>query len=577
MVTGPGATFLESLAQPSNIANTQANTARTLADIPLLQAQTQGAQIQNANAQMGLNYWRSIMSGDQSGVGGDNSSNPAAGGDAANSKPMVGDTGVGIDDLSAHAQANFAPVPTAPPPALLKQAMIANHFNPGSGDMIIANWKANVESMNTRRSQAADLSYQHMDNISTAPDAGEQLARLEPQVYAQLKQQYADDDPKQFEQDVRDFATHYAAVVHPYSGRPTEMTNGVLIDKNSSKQVTGTDKVYPGMSAEDAQKTWNALGDPTLDTLGNQVPRYKVLGYATQEAAFAAAERASRNPTGGNAPAAANNTPPATPAQPTPPVAPVAPARPAPAAAPAAGGVPPIPKLQPPAGLPPVAQKDYYANAQKYGMEQVQPPIDDAASNGANRLQLNADAARALPNAAVGPAADWLNDGRRLLVSVGAADQATADKVKDTTTLNKDLTQNALQSGKLMFGSRYTQSEVGLMLTKANASGQMTPEAIHELLLQDNLRSKYAIQMQSDYNKYTAAGGDPSKFKGWYSTVNPLQKFATVNRPAADIELQVQEGKIKAPQSAVDHLNANPSLAPQFLQYYAPGSVNSGR
>lgn len=167
--------------------------------------------------------------------------------------------------------------------------------------------------------------------------------------------------------------------------------------------------------------------------------------------------------------------------------------------------------------------------------------IQDAADNGNNRLQLNADAARSLPNAATGPGADWLNEGRKYLVQAGLASPEQAQKVVDTTTLNKDLTQNALQSGKLMFGSKYTESEVGLMLTKANASGQMTPQAIHELLLQDNLRSQYAIQKQKDYEQFTSQGGDPRKFDGWYNTNYSLQRFATQNRGAADAALKAQE------------------------------------
>jgi hypothetical protein len=107
--------------------------------------------------------------------------------------------------------------------------------------------------------------------------------------------------------------------------------------------------------------------------------------------------------------------------------------------------------------------------------------------------------------------------------------------------LNKDLTQTALQSGRMMFGSRFTQNEVGLMLTKANPSATTTQAAVHELLLQDNLRAGYATQKQGDYETFVSQGGDPRKFGAWYNRNFPLQKYAIANRDAADAALTQQE------------------------------------
>jgi hypothetical protein len=122
-----------------------------------------------------------------------------------------------------------------------------------------------------------------------------------------------------------------------------------------------------------------------------------------------------------------------------------------------------------------------------------------------------------------------------------AADQAATDQV-----LAKDLVTTALQRGKQLFGSRFTQSEVGIMLTRAAPSPDMAKVAIKFLLESDNAVQGYAVQQASDFGRYLNSGGDPMAFRGWYAKSFPvtdalskvhLAQSAPVQLPANVVQL----------------------------------------
>lgn len=206
-----------------------------------------------------------------------------------------------------------------------------------------------------------------------------------------------------------------------------------------------------------------------------------------------------------------------------------------------------VPKYAPASGVgPQTTLSQEYDKAVVAKDTATRDALSEQSNNANSRLQFNSDAAANLQKAATGPAADFKTYLRQVGVNTGLITQKQADEAASTIVLNKDLTQNALMAGKLMFGSRYTNSEVGIMLTKANASGTMPPEAIHELLVQDNLRSGYAVQKQADYDKFTGMGGDPRKFDSWYNTNFPLQKYVNTNRSTVDASLKQQEGTTQA-------------------------------
>src|ERR1700683_4899516 len=165
MVTGPGTSFLEGLAQPSQIANTQANTAVQQAQIPLLGAQATGADLQNQQTKMFLDAL--------TGAGGASGGGASGAGVAPSASPQpnpVGATGVDAADITQHAFDKFAPVPTALPPQLAARAAYLNALKPGSGDaLIIAPYKAQVDGVNQTRALGANNTYQGSVAVANAP------------------------------------------------------------------------------------------------------------------------------------------------------------------------------------------------------------------------------------------------------------------------------------------------------------------------------------------------------------------------------------------------------------------------
>jgi hypothetical protein len=577
----PWSNLLPQYQSPGQMAVQNANVANTNANTGLIQAQTQGADIQNQMTGMQLGYRQQYNDQYMNGGGAQGAQAPSGGGST------ISNYGVSPDDVVNGVVSKFAPLPTARPASVLQQQQAAGiAYGPEAANLVGQKYDAAVATQNQQRQLAANTTYQQAAAVATAPagSAWEVLNRLNPDFAAHIKQQYADDTPAQLDADVRELANHTGAAVHQYTGRETDMTNGVLIDKPSGRPVVGTDQVLTGLDAAGKNSSWKEANTMVDVGASAKVPQYKASGFSSPEAYVIAADRAARSsattngstsPQGGAPPASAsppqggssggNLVAPATgaPAQPNT-------ASPAPrsanvpasntgqAAGPATGANAPtaadpwksIPKIPPELTNPnsittPILKAQSDALVKKDS--ELRDSIQEAADNANNRMQLNADAARALPNAATGAGADWLTAGRKFLVTTGLASQEQADKVTDTTTLNKELTQNALQSGKLMFGSKFTEGETGIMLNKANASGEMTPQTIHELLLQDNLRSQYAVQKQQDYERYTTDGGDPRKFDGWYNTTHSLQKFAVQNRAAVDAQLKQQEAGPQRP------------------------------
>jgi hypothetical protein len=500
------------------------------------------------------------------------------------------------DDAVAHAQNTYGQLPVTFTPQeqqwIQQMKSTNNPVLTAQADAFVSGRQQATQQVNAQRQYQAQQKYSVASDVAAAPEASAftVLQRYSPDIAKGIAAQHPADFTTDSmgnvvatpagNADAAAYARTVAASVYPHTGRESAMVNGQLIDVKSGKPVPGIDQVMTGLDAAGKDKSFEEANTPVDTGAPQKLLRYQVTidpqtgrPFTSALAYVMAADRAARSSAATNSsPSPQGNTPPASPPQggssggnlvasassttPKQNAAPSAagagaggPTATAPGPAGTSANTPSspwsaIPKI-PPALTNPNSITTPILKAQSDALvkkdSDMRDSIQEAADNGNNRLQLNADAARALPNAATGPGADWLNDGRKFLVQIGAASPDTAQKVVDTTTLNKDLTQNALQSGKLMFGSKYTESEVGLMLTKANASGEMTPQAIHELLLQDNLRSQYAVQKQADYEQYTSKGGDPRKFDGWYNTNFSLQKFATQNRAAADAALKQQE------------------------------------
>jgi hypothetical protein len=569
----PWSNLLAPYNSPNQLAQQNASIQQTQAQTGYVGAQTQGQDLQNQLLQSQLNYRQQLPDAVSAiGQGSGNSSPPAPG--------SLEDGGLDAGSIQNHIDSKFYVNPAWTPQEARAMNIAMLSGQPGATDAVKTAHDMRIQNAQAASTKDASTTYDNAQQIATAP-AGTALTVLNrftapdmQAAQASIKQVAEDKGwtPEQTDQHVREIATEIGGSSFMYSKYAAKAArdekDGVYKDERGREVLGSTQSGLSQQQRVDLAEKGSAMVDVGAP---QKVPLWQANGARSLQDWV----QQQRGSTGSGAPPSApspsppqggssggNLVAPSTGAPAQPNTAPPAP-RPANAPAPSSGntGQAPgpatganaptaadpwksIPKIPPELTNPnsittPILKAQSDALVKKDS--ELRDSIQEAADNGNNRLQLNADAARALPNAATGPTADWLNDGRKFLVQLGVASPETAQKVVDTTTLNKDLTQNALQSGKLMFGSKYTESEVGLMLTKANASGEMTPQAIHELLLQDNLRSQYAVQKQADYERYTSGGGDPRKFDGWYNTTHSLQKFAVQNRPAADAQLKQQE------------------------------------
>jgi hypothetical protein len=307
------------IAQMAGIPLTQAQTQQTQANTQQIQTQTQGAQLANQQAALQYKLFQNALLGIQ---GNTADAAPSGSGlsssdlDAGTGNPQMGATGVGSDDVAQAAFSKYAPVPTAPPPNVMRQAMaFAMAGHPQTAAAIKAQWDAGVANTNQNKQKDATQAYVVAQMVSSAPPgvAFAVLRQVNPNSAAALKAKYPDDSDAQLDQDTRLFAQHIGAAVHQYTGRPTTMTNGVLIDQTDGEPVLGTDQVLTGLSAEDKQKAFEAGNE--LITVNRsdgstiQIPRWQLIGAHSPEGYVVAADHMARIHAN-----AASNAPPGTPA-----------------------------------------------------------------------------------------------------------------------------------------------------------------------------------------------------------------------------------------------------------------------
>lgn len=233
------------------------------------------------------------------------------------------------------------------------------------------------------------------------------------------------------------------------------------------------------------------------------------------------------------------------------PVLAVPPLTPAPSGAPtaAAPNADPwatIPKLPTPQGAGPQSTYSKELAGQQAQMAAKQSEGYAAQAENANqRIATNNQALSLVDKADTGPGSSFITDFKNLWQSYVPSKDFDNDPASNIA-LNKDLVNAAIQKGKGMFGSRFTQSEVGLMLTRAAPSADQTKTAVKFLLNSDNAQQQYQVQQANDFGTYLQKGGDPTRFAGWYAQAFPMTAAtAAVPLPGAqhpaDINLLLQK------------------------------------
>lgn len=560
LVTGPSQSFLESLQLPTDVAQKQAQTGLAQAQIPFTQAQTQAEQLQNTWTQAQLEGLPALLGGGNGGAPGaapaPSPNGTPAGGAAAPAGPTpIGSTGLSDADMDEKIRDGYAPVPTAPPPQVLQRAMSASLLfkNPAYGQMVIEQWKAQVEGVNQQRSLAASNSYQAASSVANAPAgaAFETLDKMNPDLAAALKQRYANDTPEQFDKDIRLAAGHYAANTWQYSGRAGHYDNGVLIDDKSGSQVVGSDQVFTGLDPKAKQAAFDKANEMVTVGAGLPQPKYQAAGFRSAADYVLAADRAARGGAGQSpASASAASTGAPTPGAPggnivsgatAPTAAPAAPTAVAPrTTAPAAAPQPVDPALK-----TALADTTFRQPAPPRPTDQpsLTAATDQAKATVAARTSLLQQAQTDTNGAAT--ADTYLAAAQRVLSSprappaglsaytqalISRAMQALGITSGDYATryqeVAKYLGNAALQNARQTYGARMTQKEVDLQLNELSPSTTMTPDAINDLIAQMRAQAKYSIDSAARTRQYLGAGNDPQQFEVWNQKYFPRQQVA---------------------------------------------------
>lgn len=540
----------------------------------LIGQQTQAAQLANQRSAIQLGLFQQLMGGQGTGA-------QPGGAPAASAQPpagAIGSTGATPDDIASHAFNSFAPVPTARPTALVQKAGLAAMAGvPEYGQNLLAQYDQSVATTNQQRQLGATSAYLAAQSVANAPAgaAWSVLNRQNPNAAAAIQQQYADDTPEQLDQDVRLYASHVGAAVHQYSNRPTDMQNGVLVDKVDGKPVLGTDQVLTGLSATDKQKAFEDANKLVTVPQGNgnpdlTVPQWKAMGAHSAESYVIAADQAARS--SANAPASPQSG---------------AGAPPLLSAATGSATSAPAPK-QPASGsqaaAPVGAAPNPYADSDyKLAVPKVQPgvgstpgQIDQQKATVAARTDLLKDSQDATSTAA--QSLTYLNAAKAIMQSKGAPTVGLtgplANEVSrvfggvDATNYQevaKYLGNAALQNAKATYGQRMTQSEVGLQLNELSPSTKMTPDAINNLIGTNIRNAQYTMDSAQRVNKYLGTGGDPQQFSEWNQKYWPQSKAVNGSSAAPSASAATMPTGAKLQAYATAHFGGDVGKASAFL------------
>jgi hypothetical protein len=364
-----------------------------------------------------------------------------------------------------------------------------------------------------------------------------------------------------FDQDGADakataYAQHLAAVSHLYSGRPTHMDNGQLVDDKTGQAVTGQAQLFTGLDAKERQaeydKAMETVKWTTPDNVEHSDQRWRAPaayggygGKLTPAAAMLTADQAARHQPDGAAtyppgviPNAAVGQGPAAGGMAAPVHGAVAAVRvnaknnrPAPTTgadiaagkAPATGadqgtlpGVNPaaLPKMVSPVsgqgagsgGTIGTATQTALAGRQNQEIENAKTAGTDAQTMRSQITQAKAEIPKIDPRT-VGPGSTLYNG---MLKAYTAAAGSAPDSLIDENVLDKFLNQiGASNVRNLLSGQRITNQEMMTFLTRGSPSTAMPLGGITHLLNYLDADNEYTLRYNRTKMMALKSGADP--------------------------------------------------------------------
>jgi Chaperone of endosialidase len=526
--------------------NTQASLAKT-ADVT---AQAQGQQISNQMSQLGLRTAKSAL------APGANSGLPTT--------PVRPQGMVSADPNDPQEQAfnQFAPLPTARPDAVTNKIFALKLIGKDSAADALGNqYDQQIAKINQTRAQGANAAYLSMTQIANAQQPGQAFALLQkanPTQAAQIQQ--AGGSPADMDQAAKTWAATKGLGAHQYSGRPTDMQNGVMLDSLLNAPVIGSDQVMTGLTGPEKAAAFNDWTSSV--TLGNGLPgkKFQAYGYASPEAAILAQDRAARLT---SSPSTASG-PPTTPIPSAVPGAGTASGAPGPArtagappnvarAAPRPAPAPAAPTAVPTSGDPYLDKALTGAVANPRYREPALPPVTDQLSRAAadkqqamnidNRQALLTDASKIASEQST--ARQYLTAAKAIMDSKGAPTTGVPGAVRnwisskfngvDATNyqeVSKNLINAAVQQGHTNFPNA-TQSEFATQTSQMSPSTSMPPDAIKDLIGVGLRTSDYMLKSADRATLWAKTPGvDAMAFNDWNQKNYPREKLVNAQATA---------------------------------------------
>lgn len=538
-------------------ADSYVTTQEGLAKAQNVQQEAKGRGIANEYAQTGLDAYRSALKGQ---------------GNVAMPTPVrpAGMVSSDPNDPQESAFTRFAPLPTARPDAVNQAVTGMTMGRQGEAAKTYGDqWDQKIAGANQQRQQSANATYLQAAEIASAPpgQAFAKLAKSNPQQAQQLQQKTGAQSPEQLDQSAREYASHLGLAAHQYSGRPIDMTNGVMIDRQTGQPVVGSTQIMTGLTpAEKAAKYSEAINPVTLEN-GLPGQTWKKNGFASPEAMVLAADKAARlsSATSNNAAPQVGVTAPA------PGVAPTQSAAP-----PARAAAPPAPRTTPPAApaTPATNSTDPYLEKAladpEYKLAPLPKVVDQTTKEKAlktqeinltQRLKLLQDSEQATSAAATSlqymHAAKSIMDSKGATVGVYGGLLAKASQVmgggpqsQNYQELAKYLGNAAIQMGKANFPNA-TQSEVGLQMTELSPNTKMDDATINNLLNTNIRSSQYTLDSANRAKDYVdRGGGDPNNFNKWNQKYYPRDRI--INTPTEGaVPVKSKDEAMKLPSGTV--------------------------
>jgi hypothetical protein len=458
---------------------------------------------------------------------------------------------------------NYVPTYTAQEMKMLQASKSLSIADPARGKALFDNMNAQREARMAQQNSQNQLQmgnvYDAASSVATkGQGAFNALMAVDPQDAAAIKKDSTDAEGN-FDADAADakatqYAKHLAAVSHLYSGRPTDMQNGQLVDTKTGQAVTGRDQLFTGLDEKGRQAEWDKAVETikwtTPDNVEHQDERWKAPtayggygGKMTPAQAVLAADQAARHAPNGtehdpgiipHAAAAASGVAANAPAthgataaqrvnakvnRPTPTTGADIAAGNAPATGTDTGTLPGVnpnalPKVQQPSAAQGAGSGGTYGTKMTEGLAaKARKEIDDAGTASADAQTMRSQITQAkaeipkIDPRTVGPGSGLYNTALKFYTAAaGSAPNALIDE----GVLDKFLNQiGASNVRNLLAGQRITNQEMMTFLTRGSPSTAMPLGGIKHLLDYLDADNEYTLRYNRTKTMALKSGADP--------------------------------------------------------------------